>query len=509
MNLATSPTQASPAEAKQAPLWRRIFGFRTMLAVMLSTSPFFASLDLQHGGPYMRDPDIWWHMRNASILFSTHHFIRHDLYSFTTAGQPWINPEWLAEIPYYLAFRLFSERGLFVLTLLLVELFIAGMMIRCWQRSRDFTSAFFATWIAVLLAAINIGPRTILFGWLCFLAELFLLEAFRRGRDRLWLLPPLFALWINLHGSWLIGYVFFVLFVGSGMLQGSWGSIEAVQWTRPQLRKLIAAGAVSIAALFINPYGWRLVAYPFNMLAHQRLAIAMVDEWRGPNFLGFYGALIFVLCIGMGLFTLARRRSWPLQELAFAMLALYMGFAHKRFLFLTGMILCPIIALDLSGVVFSPFDARKDNKQILNVVIMAVFLAFAIMHIPSSARLHAAEPQYFPVKALPALETSCAGRHTFNRYEWGGYEIWNARQTPVFLDTRTDIFEFHGVLAAYLAATNLRSSFEILDHYQIGCVLLDPESPLVYALQHQPGWRTQYEDATATLLVRTTDPTGR
>jgi len=41
----------------------------------------------------MRDPDIWWHLRNAQTLLTTHHFIRQDTYSFTTFGQSWINPE--------------------------------------------------------------------------------------------------------------------------------------------------------------------------------------------------------------------------------------------------------------------------------------------------------------------------------------------------------------------------------------------------------------------------------
>src|SRR5438067_2244663 len=131
--------------------WQRLVSFPAMLVSILFVSPFFASLDVQQGGPVMRDPDIWWHLRNAQSLL--------------------------------------------------------------------------ATWIAVLLAAINIGPRTILFGWLCFLAEILILEAFRQGRDRLWLLVPLFALWINLHGSWLIGYAFLMLYLASGLVEGSWGSI--------------------------------------------------------------------------------------------------------------------------------------------------------------------------------------------------------------------------------------------------------------------------------------------
>ena len=483
-------------------VWRRVFSFPMMLVGILLTSPFIASLDVQQGGPVMRDPDIWWHMRNAQVLLTTHHFIRHDLYSFTVAGKPWVNPEWMAEIPYYLGFRWLGELGLFLVMLLAVELFIVGMLVRCYRRSGEITSAFLATWIAVLLAAINIGPRTILFGWLCFLVEMFLLEDYRKGKDRLWLMVPLFALWVNVHGSWVIGFAFFVVYVAAGFAGGTWGSIEAVRWTGGEKRKLILVGAASVAALFVNPYGWRLVAYPFNMLLHQRLNLAVVDEWRSVNFQSFYGVLMFVLAALMLVFTLMRRRTWALYELLFTLLAVYEGLAHKRFLFLAGLIVCPLLTVELSGVVFAPYDAKKDNKPWLNVAMLAGFLTFAALHFPSRAQLHAAETRYFPVKALPALESDCASQHVLNRYEWGGYLIWNARNIPVFLDSRTDIFEYHGVLKDYLEATNLSHSLALLNQYKVGCVLLQPNAELVYLLQHEPGWATRYEDGTAALMVR-------
>lgn len=485
-----------------ADFWRRFCSFPAMLVAILFCSPFFASLDVQQGGPVMRDPDIWWHLRNAQILLSTHHFIRQDVYSFNTYGQPWINPEWLSEIPYYLGFHLLGERGLFLVMLAMVELFVAGMLLRCFRRSRDLSSAFLATWIAVLLAAINIGPRTILFGWLCFLGELLLLEAFSRGRNSIWLLPPLFALWINLHGSWLIGYTFFVFFFLSGLMGGSWGSIDAVRWTQQQRWRLIVVGIASLAALFVNPYGWRLVVYPLDMLLHQRLNLAVIDEWRTVSFQSFYGIVVFVLASGMLVFTLARRRSWPLHELLFALLAIYLGLSHKRFLFLAGMIICPMLAVELAGLVFAPYDARKDNKRFLNVAFIAGFYIFALRHIPTSTELHAAEAQYFPVAALPDLQKACIHEHTLNRYEWGGFLIWNVRGIPVFLDSRTDIFEYHGVLANYLRATTMSDSLAILDQYHIGCVLMNSDSPLVYFLQHTPGWRTQYEDKETALMLR-------
>ena len=485
-------------------LWKQLVSFPAMLVSILFVSPFFASLDVQQGGPVMRDPDLWWHLRNAQILLTTHHFVRQDLYSFTTFRQPWINPEWLAEIPYYLAFHAFAERGVFLVMILAVDLIIAGVLLLCYRRSRSITASWLATWIAVLLAAINIGPRTILFGWLCFLAEVLILEAYRRGRDRLWLLIPLFALWINLHGTWLIGFGFFVLYLASGLVEGSWGSIESARWTPQQWRKLIAVGAASIAALFLNPYGWRLVLYPFDLIFRQQLNVAVVDEWRSVDFQSYYGTLVFLISAGIILFTLARRRSWPLSDVLFALLAFYAALTHKRFLFLAGIVICPILSIELGSHVFSPYDPRKD-KRWLNVIIMAAFYLFGIYHIPSSASLRAAEAQYFPVAALPDLNSHCTDQRVFNRYEWGGYLVWNAGEIPVFLDSRTDIFEHHGVLLDYLKATGLNDSFAILDRYGIGCVLLNPASELIYLLRHSSGWKVQHEDAVAVLMVRAAD----
>jgi len=479
-----------------------LFSFPAMLMTALFASPFFASLDIQQGGPVLRDPDIWWHLRNAEILFSTHRFVREDLFSFTTYGQPWINHEWLGEVPYYIGFRLLGERGLFLVMLLAVELVIGGVLLLCYRHTGDVKAAFLATWIAVLLATINMGPRTILFGWLCFIAELLLLDDFRKGRDHLWLLAPLFALWINLHGSWFMGMAFFVLFAASGLVRGTWGRIEAVRWTPQQMRTLAAVGGASVAMLFANPYGWRLVAYPLDMMFRQRLNVAVIDEWQSIDFQSFHGTMLFVLVGLIYVFTLAQQRRWPLHELLFALLAFYAALTHKRLLFLFGIVVCPIFAEELAGAVFAPFNPKHD-KPLLNAVIMAALCVFAVRHIPTSATLRAAEAQYFPVAALTEQNGSCGKGHMLNRYEWGGYLIWNARKTPVFLDSRTDVFEYHGVLADYLKAITMNDSLAILDQYRINCVLLAPETQMVYLLKHEPGWRVQHEDATAILMVRT------
>ena len=143
----------------------------------------------------------------------------------------WINEAWLSELPYYFGWRWFGIRGIYLVMLAEVELILFGVFALACLSSKNVKAAFLASWLAVWLATVSFGPRTLLAGWMCLVAELFLLQQFRRGKDWMWLLPPLFVLWANLHGSWLIGMVLFAVFFAAGFLQGSWGRIEARRWT--------------------------------------------------------------------------------------------------------------------------------------------------------------------------------------------------------------------------------------------------------------------------------------
>jgi len=83
---------------------RAATSFLAVLTLILIVMQFLFSMYK----PDLDDPDIWWHMRNAQFLFQHHQIPRQDMYSFTVAGHPWINTEWLSEIPFYVAYRTFG-----------------------------------------------------------------------------------------------------------------------------------------------------------------------------------------------------------------------------------------------------------------------------------------------------------------------------------------------------------------------------------------------------------------
>jgi hypothetical protein len=478
-----------------------MFRFPVALLVALVASVFFVLTGPELGHRILSDPDIWWHLRNAEYLVNTGHFLRQDLYSFTMHGHAWIDPEWLSELPYYLAWRGFGERGLFLVLTAATEAIILGVFYLSYLRTGNVKSAFVAAWLAILLASVSFGPRTVLFGWICLVIELIVLWKFRHGENLLWALPPLFAVWINLHGSWVIGIVFLLIYIGAGCIQASWGGIIATRWTRSDCGKLSLVTVLSVAALFLNPYGWRLVAYPFDYAFRLKLNIGMTEEWQSLDFHSGRGKFTLLVLAVMLLLNLLRRRSWPVTEVLFGALAIYSALTYIRFLALAAIVLCPLIASDLSFI--SPYR-RDRERRAFNALVILGLAAMVFVRFPSQTQLRETAARNYPSQARAYLAAFHPQGRLINDYNWGGYLIWNARQIPVFIDSRVDIFEHEGILADYLAATNLHNTLEILDKHAIRYVLFPKTAPIAYMLRHLPAWKTDYDDGSTILLERAT-----
>jgi len=487
----TLPVTATQQEKYS--LGRRVFSFPVLLALVLCGSIF-----LFDSGS-IADPDIWWHLRNAEVLVKNHSVVHQDFYSFTATGSRWVNEAWLGELPFYYGWKWFGIRGIYLVTLVELELILIGVYGLAYLSSRNIKAAFLTSWLAVWLATVSFGPRTLLAGWMCMVAELFILAQFKAGKDWAWLLPPLFTLWANLHGSWLIGMVLFAMFYAAGLLQGSWGRVEARRWTSAQMRKLVLVGSMSAAGLFLNPYTYHLVFYPFDFAFKQKLNVNHVDEWMSLDFHSVRGKILFGMLAATIVLGLVRKRRWMLDELGFALLGFYAAMTYSRFLFLAAIVLTPILAKELDFL--PPYRAEVD-KSWMNAVLMVGILAACVWRFPSREFLWQETVRDYPVKALSYLREFHPQGRVFNDCLWGGFLIWNVRDLPVFIDSRIDIYEYNGVFADYLDVIGIKNTLEILNKYHIRYVLFPQVSPVAYLLMHNTGWKTRYQDGTTVLLER-------
>jgi len=466
-------------------------------AAMLSVLGLIVFLMARNG---FNDPDIWWHMRNAEYLLTHLQFPRVDMYSFTVAGHPWVNPEWLGEIPFYLAFRAWGLVGVKLVTLLAAEVVLFGLFYLCYKSCDNLKASVVAAGLAVFLAVVNFGPRTILFGYGCLLIMLLILERFRaEGRARLWLLPPLFCLWVNTHGSWLIGLVVFGIVIASGLVEGAWGRVEATRWSPRQLRNLLLAFGGSIAALFVNPYGSRLVLWSIEFPFRMKLGVAHVQEFMSVNFHDARGKLVLLLLVGLLIAALTSDYRWSLREVGLVLFALYSGLTYERFLFLAAILIAPLIAKFLD---FLPPYQPEIDKPLFNGIILGGVLATIIFWFPTTAQLRKSLAAAYPVDALPYLQSHNISGPVFNDYLWGGYLEWNQRDLKTFVDSRVDVFEDAGVFKDYINALDMVDPLHVLDKYRIRYILFSANQPLTYLLSNSPEWKVLYKSQVSVLFER-------
>ena len=475
---------------------RSIFSFPVVCYSMLALAV------LHWSAKDIAEHDIWWHMLNARYFFQNHGLPRVDMYSFTAVGSPWLDHEWLSEIVFYLGYRSFGLRGLLAVYFVILLLIFAGVYYRATRISGNCKNAIIATAFGVMLAVVNIGPRLILLGWLCMVGLLLVLDYFRETGKGLWILPPLFALWINFHGSWIYGIAVFVVTIASGFLSGEWGLVNARRWSRAELKKLFISLAASLAALFANPFGYRLLLYPFDMLFRQQSNLKHMQEWQSIDFADGNGKLAMILILGLLAALWFSRRRWRLDEVVLAAFALWGALSHVRLLFFAALILVPLLAPYVN--LFSPYE-KEQEKPWLNAIIIIIIIG-SLYFYPSEQKLQQRVAATLPVDAVNFMKNQHLSGKVFNSHGWGGYMEWYVPDLKPFVDGRTDIFVYNGVFDDYGKIVLLQRTFELLDQYKIDFVLYEPDQPLSYLLDRSPQWQRIYADSVAKVYRRAPAP---
>lgn len=459
----------------------RVFGRHLMDVAILVLLPLVLSglRDREH---VLGDPDIWWHLANARILCESHHFIRVEPYSFTVAAQRWIDPEWLSELPFWSGYKIFGLVGIYLAAWLGVSLNVLFVYWRSYLGMRHAGVALWMSALGFVLMWVNANARTILFAYLVMSAELAILEAAERGHpQKVWFLPPLFCLWINLHGSWIIGVGLLVLYIFCGLFRVSAGIFQQEKFSVEQRNRLIGALAVSLIALFINPYGWRLIWNPLDMAFNQSLNIANVVEWQPLNISWNVGKAA-VIVIGLTIFAnVIHTRKWKIYELAFIFFAWYAAFDHARFTFLAAVVTIPMLAADMKRSFF-PISNPK-TIPLMNGLVAAGVIGVIVWYFPTNSQLQRGLAEEFPLQSIASVQLSW---RTLNEEHIGGMMDFNSK--PTFIDTRWDTFEHHGVFNDYLDIFRLRNALPLLEKYRIDHALLRKDEPLSYVLERTPGW---------------------
>ncbi len=233
--------------------------------------------------------DVWILMKVGELIASTGHVPETLLFPFTTVHDNHFNShEWLVSVLFHWLDRAVGlDRLKWVVGVFALAQF--GLSARlAHMRSGSLGVALLMAVLAMLCANVRYVLRPELFALAFLVCLLLVLEHYRRERRRatlLWTLPVA-ILWANCHGSFLLGPVVAGIFAfGEGLsavlaAPGTSAARLRAGW-RAGLPYALAALAM-VAACTINPAGWQLLKFPFQL--QQSAAIRqLIKEWL-PTF---------------------------------------------------------------------------------------------------------------------------------------------------------------------------------------------------------------------------------
>jgi hypothetical protein len=437
----------------------------------------------------------------GEVIWTTHHIPTVDLFSYTARHHTWIPHEWLSQLTIYTAYRAGGYSGLMAwLCILSAALLIIGYVL-CSIVSGNTKVAFLGVLAIWLFATVGFAVRPHMIGYVLLLVELLLLHLGRTRNARwFWALPPLFALWVNCHGSFFIGMVIAVITYTVSFMEFQAGSLVSARWDPAHRRHLAWSLAISIAALFINPVGRSQIFYPIDTMLHQPIGLSQSQEWQPLQITDARAVPLLLLLLCVFLLILVRRSELQLQELAFLALGTWIALSHQRMLFVFGILAAPILSRMLADL-WENYD-REHDRPLLNAVCIVLCLLAAVLAFPNNRVLARQVEETSPVKAVNFLREHHVAGHMLNEYVYGGYLIWAAPEYPVFVDGRADVFEWTGVLRDFGKWATLESDpHGLLDEYDVDFCLISREAPMARVLPLM-GWKLIYSDKLSVIFTR-------
>ncbi len=462
------------------------------------------------------DTDFWWHLRTGQWIVEEGRIPYTDPFSHTMQGQPWIAHSWLAEVGMYLLYRYIGPFSLLLLRSLLQVGSALLLFKMLWERWPRLWGPL-ALLLAVTLASSKFWlarPNTVSLVLITVL--LYLWYQFKwHGRDRLWLLPPLFLLWANLHSGFIYGlFLLAALFVGEFLAGRPWPDpvpLERRRWLRLGLFSLLC-----VPAVLLNPYGPRLLLYPFTYyLGGITLHTAYVGEWLSPDFHQPSNLLLALLLLGL-VAALAWRRAGmgPAETLT---LLLFLGLSLSAIR--AAGIAIPLLAFSIAGAMGQglaprPAGIRRGAWRLPDkrtrfawygaTLLLALLLLAAVGYEYASwGRNHGFTGESASlqqaVRALQALRPE----RMFNSYNWGGYIIWKLYPDYlVFIDGRADLYG-DTIFAQYWQASQAAPNWsDVLASHRVDAVICGRQEPLAAVLTASAAWQPVYLDDAAAVFRR-------
>ena len=279
-----------------------------------------------------------------------------------------------------------------------------------------------------------------------------------------------------------------------------------------KLRQLAVAIGACLAVCLVNPYGYRILLFPFRLVS-DNFMMDRVSEFQSPDFHSWL-PFKYLLLLLIAIFALSRKSITP-TELVLVLIFTYMALYSVRYIPLFALVTAPILARKLDeakGVLRGKIAdlARERSKKAARVDARAAgyfWPAIAVFTVVAALLYghptHAFDRSAKPVDACEFLMKEKIAGNMFNSDDFGDYLVYrNYPAYKVFIDGRLDMYG-SALLREYHQVIDFEPGWEsVLEKYGITWIMFSSGSRLSRYLLQDRNWALIYSDPVASIFVK-------
>lgn len=469
--------------------------------------------------------DLWWHMAAGRTMVSEGALVHTNRWAYTLPSDaPYIYQSWLSEVILYGLWRIGNVP---LLTLARTGAIVASYGLvawHAWRRAGSGRAVAVALFLAVLIGWNNWTLRPQTLALLPGAAFLVVLREYLEGRFAgrwLWALPLIMIVWVNMHGSFMLGAGLLALSWPGTIITAMRGDAEDAPRAQRAVGPLTLAAGGTLLAMLVNPLGIGIFGYVHMMTTHSSLQQWFV-EWFPPDpaidvmntgFWFFASVLLLAVLMASG-----PRRPSATDLLWYCALS-WLTFGGVRYAIWFALALMPLLAAQLA-----PFVAQR-RPSLLPLPFIATYgllMGAALIAVlpwfqpgrylgTEAERLFATTGRYRMLlgNTTPIAATHWLAEHPIEGNFWAdmsytSYTIWELPRKQVFADLRVELFPEHIWRDYFAIARGDAHSLALLNQWDITHLMVDQhwQDDLYTRLKQSPDWCEAYHDSRAAVMVR-------
>ena len=440
------------------------------------------------------DPDYFWHVATGRMILDVRHIPTRDPFSFTWFGEPWVQDQWLAQV---LIVIVQEQLGLVVLLILFAAFAALGpaLVAEALRREGVHMGAIILVTVlasAALFVQVTARPQVIAFAMLGALLAI-LIRLRPPSQHIAMLLPPLFLVWANTHGFFIVG-------LGVGLVY----LLATLAGRTPMAERkwlVVAVGLACVAATALTPQGPAGILYAASFGGLDDWVGQNIIEWQSPNFHDTEYLPFLLLIVTLVLSGVRHVPGW-LAALSFIGMAL--GLMALRSIGVGAILMLPAVALSVGHARGSPaIRPGRPERRWIELAFAAVGAVVMVSGAAGAAGITADE-DFFPIAGVEMLKDTDPDARVLASFGWGGYVLHELHPSGgrVFVDGRMPKYR-PDLLDDYGAIINADTAWSNLaDAYGVEAMLLRPRETITKGIAQDAGWCEVYRDELQVLLLR-------